>query len=73
MYDIDQVAWSIEDINVLGVTITHEDLLDKNYKAIEEKDKTVLNSWKNRDLTLTGRVLVVNTLIASLFVYKIDR
>ena len=32
MYDITQVSWSNKDINVLGVTISHEDILSKNYR-----------------------------------------
>ena len=35
-----------------------------------EKAKQTLNSWTNRGLSLIGKVQVVNTLIASLFVYK---
>ena len=70
LYNIDQVAWSNEDINVLGVTIAHDNLTQKNYVNIQEKVKTILSSWEHRGLTLMGKVLVVNTLIASLFVYK---
>ena len=31
---------------------------------------SVLNSWIHRGLTLMGKVLVINTLMGSLFVYK---
>ena len=70
MYNIDQVAWSNEDITVLGITIAHENLVDKNYSSIQNKVRKVLNCWENRGLTLSGKVLVVNTLIMSLFIYK---
>ena len=70
MYNIDQVAWSNEDINVLGVIIAHEDLVEKNYQTITQKVKSTLNAWYNRGLTLIGKVQVINTLVASLFVYK---
>ena len=30
MYDMDSVCWSNEDINVLGVIISHEELISKN-------------------------------------------
>ena len=70
LYDLDQFTWSNEDITVLGVTIAHENILEKNYTGIVEKAKKVLNSWCNRSLTLLGKVQVVNTLISSLFVYK---
>ena len=70
MYNIKEYHWSNRDIKVLGVTIAHEDLVEKNYKEIVSKAKKVLFSWYNRGLTLLGKVQVVNTLIASLFVYK---
>ena len=70
MYDLAQFKWSNEDICVLGVTITHEDINDKNYNDIQIKVKKVLNAWYNRGLTLMGKIQVVNTLVASLFVYK---
>ena len=70
MYDLDQFVWSNEDINVLGVTIAHEEVVQKNYQPLVEKSKKVLDSWYNRGLSLIGKVQVVNTLIASLFVYK---
>ena len=64
------VKWSNEDINVLGVCITHEDLLDKNYTSLLSKSKAILNSWTNRGLSLFGKITVINTLVASLFVYR---
>ena len=70
LYDISQVKWSNDDITVLGVTIAHEDIVQKNYKVLEEKVKKTLSSWYNRGLTLSGKIQVVNTLVASQFVYK---
>ena len=70
MYELDQFKWTNEDINVLGVTIAHEEIIEKNYDQLLEKTKQVLQAWYNRDLTLMGKVQVINTLVASLFVYK---
>ena len=70
LYNQDQVAWSNKDINVLGITIAHENLVEKNYHNMAEKVKQVLNAWHNRGLSLIGRIQVINSLIASLFVYK---
>ena len=69
-YTLDQFNWSKEDITVLGVTIAHEDLMEKNYNTIIDKVKKTLSAWHNRDLSLLAKVQVVNTLVASLFVYK---
>ena len=70
LYDIDQFKWSNEDITVLGVTISHEDIVIKNYDQLLKKTDNVLNAWYNRSLSLIGKVQVVNTLVASLYVYK---
>ena len=70
MYNLDQYKWSNEDITVLGVTIAHENIIEKNYEDIITKAKKTLNAWHNRGLTLIGKIQVVNTLIASLFGYK---
>ena len=70
MYDINQVKWSNDDITVLGIRIAHDDIVYKNYQSMPEQIKNILNSWQNRGLSLLGKVQVINTLIASLFVYK---
>ena len=70
MYECSQFAWSNKDINVLGVTIAHENIVEKNYKDMPKKVKDILDAWYNRGLTLMGKIQVVNTLIASQFVYK---
>ena len=70
MYNVSEVTWSNQDINVLGVTIAHQDLVDKNYESIVTRIRSDLKGWGNRGLSLMGRVQVVNTLVASLFVYK---
>ena len=70
MYDLDSFVWSNQDISVLGVTIAHEDIIEKNYRTIVQKARNTLNAWTNRGLSIIGKVEVVNTLVASLFVYK---
>ena len=42
----------------------------ENYSVCIEKAKTVLNQWCNRALSIIGKVNIINTLVASLFVYK---
>ena len=70
LYDLENYKWSNQDICVLGVTIAHEDVITKNYEPLVEKTRKILNSWGNRGLSLIGKVQVVNTLVASLYVYK---
>ena len=70
MYNLDQFIWSNKDINVLGVTVAHEDILEKNFEVLIEKSKKTLKAWFNRGLSLLGKVQVINSLVSSLFVYK---
>ena len=65
------VSWTSEPINVLGVQVCHDTrkVLD-NYDVMIEKTKATLCTWKRRQLSLIGKVRIVNTLISSLFVYK---
>ena len=68
--NLDQVSWSNEDITVLGVKVSHNDLLHKNYGHMVDTVRKILKTWYHRGLTLLGKVQVINTLVASLFVYK---
>lgn len=74
LYTIKPLAWTNDPISVLGVTITNDLALlgVLNYADILNRVQTICNMWGNRMLSLSGKVLVVNTLIASLFVYKMS-
>ena len=72
LYTAEGIKWTDEKINILGVDIYAEEdmLLKTNYNAVMEKVEAVVSSWKKRNLSLLGKVNVLNTLVASLFVYK---
>ena len=74
LYTKNQVEWTNEELYVLGITITHDvkQTLKKNYEPIIQKVVSTLKKWRNRNLSLIGKVLIVNTLIASLFVHKMQ-
>ena len=67
-YDI---KWTSQT-NVLGIEITTDTtkLVKLNYAKIMQKMPAVISGWKKRNLSLIGKVMIVNALIASLFVYK---
>ena len=73
LYTASQVAWTSKPINVLGITVSHQqhEILN-NYKVLAPKIRSVLNTWKGRNLSLMGKVLIINTLIGSLFVYRMS-
>ena len=74
LYTEKQLTWTSETINVLGVDIYQntEQLIKVNYDKIVRKCDSILGSWANRSLSLVGKVNVINTLIGSLFVYKMS-
>ena len=74
LYTPKPIKWSDLPINVLGVWV-HDDTSichDLNFKDLIPKVESVLNVWQNRRLTLFGRVLIVNSLVESLFVHKMQ-
>ena len=64
--------WTADPINVLGITISNNIKEDAvvNYQKVISRAKCVLKQWSGRSLSLFGKIQVVNTLIASLFVYQ---
>ena len=70
-YTQNQIKWTNELINILGVSVNYGDSNTlSNYDPIIGKVKLTLSAWKNRGLSLMGKINVINTLVGSLFVYK---
>ena len=73
LYTQHEIRWTSEDISVLGTTVTHkQNTAELNYEGVMVKVKAILSSWKHRGLSLEGKILVINSLIMSLFVYKMQ-
>ena len=72
VYTIKDMRVETEGINVLGIDIEQdsEKMVQRNYDVLIKKANSVLMSWGNRQLSLYGKIVVVNTLVASLFVYR---
>ena len=73
LYTGHDVKWleDNDDINILGITFTRKgDMMERNYLPLLEKSKAILQSWSSRGLSLIGKITIINTLIVSLFVYK---
>ena len=66
--------WKDPPVENLGIFIT-TDLLEmarQNLLPLRDKVRARLGFWEHRSLTLMGKVLVVNTLIESLFMYRLS-
>ena len=73
LYTQKDLKWSNEAISLLGVSIPCDGSEDvNNWNEIVVKIKKTFNNWWNRQATLMGKVLIVNCLIGSLFVYKMS-
>ena len=73
MYTSKEYAWSDGPIDTLGIKLgCTGEKVKSNFEDILLRVDNVCNDWGNRTLTLVGKVLVVNTLISSLFVYKMS-
>ena len=66
-----QLKWSDGDIEMLGVTIAYEYVQsNKQFDPCIDKMQAVADNRTNRNLTLTGKIIVINTLMCSIFAYK---
>ena len=73
-YTQNNLKWSDDSIEMLGVLIPSDgsNVDNKNVDQILVKIRQTCNKWMNRKSSLMGKILIVNTLIGSLFVYKMS-
>ena len=64
------LTWDPGGLTVLGIEI--KTAANEQYNKTLSKASSILENWYYRDLTLIGKVLVVNVLVASLFVYPMQ-
>ena len=63
------IAWSNEEIKITGVTFGSDKAVHSNWELKLRKANSKLQLWKNRHLTLLGKVVVINTAIYPLFYF----
>ncbi len=65
--------WETNPINLLGVDVTHDsnDLIARNYNQVFKKLDNIAKLWGNRKLSLYGKIITINVLMSSQFVYKL--
>ena len=63
-----------ESVEVLGIIVNEKDdqMIDENILPVLEKIKIILDTWKIRGLSLIGKILVCNSLVSSLLIYKMS-
>ena len=72
-YSEKKVKWTNEPVNILGCWVTHdkEENMRLNLDPIFQKAENILNLWYHRNLSLFGKILVINSLVTSLFTYRL--
>ena len=71
-YSVKKLQWTNDSFKVLGIHLTadYQELCIKNYEPLIAKAKAVLQLWTTRGLSLFGKILIINSLVGSLFVYR---
>ena len=73
LYTSRNINWTNEGINTLGVDISQRQTCkDENFQSVIAKMKAVAKIWYFRTMTLSGKITVVNSLMASLYVYRMQ-
>ena len=72
LYTRKNFTWSNDTFTLLGLQINADEyeMITINYDNILLKLIDISENWIHRDLTIMGRVLLINTLMESLYVYK---
>ena len=67
-----QLTW-MEDLTILGVYFSPDrtKMINENYNKLLNKVKAITTVWSSRSLTIIGKILLVNTLLMSQFIYKL--
>ena len=71
LYTTQELKWMSDTIMVLGVKIAHEQIIIKLlfcYKSF----RSCYDNWNKRELSLMGKILIINMLMISLFTYKMQ-
>ena len=72
LYVSREFQWTNEPLDILGVTLSNDAKCDMecNFLPMFQKAQNTLEAWKGRDMSLLGKIQVLNSLIASLFGYR---
>ena len=64
--------WANADIDLLGVILDDETKGENQYMKIINKMYTITRIWRQRGLSLKGKICVANSLLGSLLVYQMQ-
>ena len=72
LYTKENLKYGGNSFNILGVDVNTDPakLIPENYDYLINKAQAILKTWQSRNLSILGKVTVINSLVSSLFVYK---
>ena len=72
LYTQPPLTWTNDPVNVLGIWVSNDEteMTNINFENLIERSNQTLTSWANRSLSLFGKILIVNSLIISQYIYK---
>ena len=71
-YTLKKLYWSPGSIKILGIHLhtNISEIWNENYFATLDRVKSILESWGHRNLTIIGKITVINHLVNLLFTHK---
>ena len=72
-YTKKKLFWSPKPIKILGIYLFPEKqvIYRENFQEALHRVKDTLDRWKERNLTLMGKIVVINTLVSTIFIHKL--
>ena len=72
-YSNNKLIWTDNPVSILRIYVTADkkELYNRNMLPIVEKAEAILKIWSYRNLSLFGKIQIINSLIISLFVYRL--
>ena len=73
LYTQKPLRWTQDPVTILGIKIALDDsIIQMNFQPLINKAKSLIYLWQQRDLTWFGKVTVINSLLASQFIYRLS-
>ena len=66
-----EFRWEQSNINLLGILLDL-DKVENSYEGTTDRIEAITNMWKKRNLSLIGKITMLNSLVGALLVYKMQ-
>ena len=72
-YSHRKLVWTNTPVNLLGIIIANsqQETYNANVEPLINKAQIILKRWSLRDLSILGKIQVINSLVASIFLYRL--